>query len=149
MKPLQKSRRSTHILIYVRVRVWAMLAFGQHPKSGNGGTGRYIMQIYYVTSVQVIDIHLTASPVASCMMALSGLAGRDYPLQQSRCLLLLLRCKCWCTLMLFIVTILNIPAAVCIQCSRTSDSSRCSACNVSWVCREPSVPSQSECITNV
>ena len=26
---------------------------------------------------------------------------------------------------------------------------RCSACNVSWVCREPSVPSQSECITNV
>ena len=79
--------------------------------------------IYYVTSVQVIDIHLTASPVASCMMALSGLAGRDYPLQQTRCLLLLLRCKCWCTLMLFIVTILNIPAAVCIQCSRTSDSS--------------------------
>ena len=79
--------------------------------------------IYYVTSVQVIDIHLTASPVASFMMALSGLAGRDYPLQQTRCLLLLLRCKCWCTLMPFIVTILNIPAAVCIQCSRTSDSS--------------------------
>ena len=26
---------------------------------------------------------------------------------------------------------------------------RCSACNVRWVCREPSVPSQRECITNV
>ena len=29
--------------------------------------------IYYVTLVQVNDIHLTASPVASFMMALSGL----------------------------------------------------------------------------
>ena len=31
------------------------------------------MHVYYVTLVHVNDIHLTASPVASCMMALSGL----------------------------------------------------------------------------